>query len=166
MRYLYFVICALSLLSACKRADKNSAANLPMGASLPADFNAFYDKFHTDSLYQIAHITWPLAGETTVQIDSSTTQKQITAWLLSAWRMHRPVDFAGGEFVRQVETIGDFMVMEVITLAKTPGIGFERRFARQPNGEWEMIYYADAFEFSAPDKQKAPTSPIEVKQGN
>lgn len=39
-------------------------------ARLPADFVEFYRRFHSDSLYQIEHINWPLAGKQARQIDS------------------------------------------------------------------------------------------------
>lgn len=109
---------------------------------LPADFNSFYEKFHTDSLYQMAHIAWPLQGDKSEQVDSTHYNKANTVWQQSSWRMHRPVDYGSGDYKRQIQTLGDGLVIEYI-LITAGGYGIERRFAKQPDGEWNLIYYSD-----------------------
>ena len=109
---------------------------------MPADFSAFYDKFHSDSLYQIAHISWPLQGDKSEQIDSTHYQKKETTWEQGNWRMHRPVDYRSGDYKRQVQMLGDGLLIEYITIT-AGGYGIERRFAKQPDGEWNLIYYSD-----------------------
>lgn len=138
------------LFAACR--DKTpSPSNTPaqpdqttqiQGDRLPADFNEFYEKFHSDSLYQVAHISWPLQGLTTVQVDTSRQEKQAIYWEKADWRMHRPVNFSSGEFQRKLQVLGDELVVEHISYAAA-NFGLERRFVRSSQGEWELIYYAD-----------------------
>jgi hypothetical protein len=114
-------------------------------AGLPEGFTDFYDRFHADSLYQIAHIVWPLEGKTNVQIDSTKSMVLDTTWLPEHWQMHRPVDFNKGEYRQQVQQVGDVLVIERI-FTQVGNFGLERRFAKSPSGEWELIYYSDMIE--------------------
>ncbi|MBK6931847.1 MAG: hypothetical protein IPH12_13670 [Saprospirales bacterium] len=109
---------------------------------LPAGFLAFYRQFHADSLYQLAHISWPLQGITTVEMDSIRREKRPVSWEQKTWRMHHPVDFSSGEFKREWQLLGEELVVERISYAAA-NYGLERRFMRQSDGEWVMIYYAD-----------------------
>ena len=140
-------------LAAC-RDTAPSSANTPAvteqttqapNSQLPADFNAFYQKFHTDSLYQIAHIVWPLQGLSSVEVDSGRQEKQAIFWEPAKWRMHRPVDFRSGDFKRDLQVLGDELVVERISYVAA-NFGLERRFVRSSQGEWELIYYSDMLE--------------------
>ncbi len=143
---------ALTLLSlfACQN-QAPSSSNTPAQAEqttqtaevkLPADFMEFYQKFHQDSLYQIAHIAWPLQGDAAVLIDSSRVAKKTAVWEPKDWIMHRPIDFSTSDFKRDWELLGDELVIERIVY-RAAKYGLERRFVRQYNGEWELIYYSD-----------------------
>ena len=37
-------------------------------------------------------------------------------------------------------------VVEIISYAKAPQYGLERRFMRRGDGRWELVYYADMHE--------------------
>jgi hypothetical protein len=116
-----------------------------MISDLPAGFMDFYRKFHEDSLYQIAHINWPLSGETSVQTDSSHYAKRLTSWELTNWHMHRPVDFSTGDFKREFQAVGDVLIIEKISY-KAANFGLERRFSLNDKNEWELIFYSDIME--------------------
>jgi len=144
------------LLFAACREKQPSSANTPaqpdqttqiQGDQLPADFNEFYGKFHSDSLYQMAHISWPLQGLTTLYRDSSRQEKQAIYWEKTNWSMHRPVNFSSGEFQRKLQVLGNELVVEHISYAAA-NFGLERRFVRNSQGEWELIYYADMQEIA------------------
>jgi hypothetical protein len=111
-------------------------------AQLPAGFADFYEKFHQDSLYQIAHISWPLSGDTGLTSDSTGAQRVAKTWNPAEWRMHRAIDLGSGEFKQTFMPLGDDIVVEKIRYAAA-AFGLERRFARRSDGSWELIYYAD-----------------------
>ncbi len=148
---LLFVV--LFNLPAC-RGKQQTSSNTPeqtdqttqsQSDQLPADFNEFYKKFHADSLFQMAHISWPLQGLTAVQLDSNRQEKQAIYWEKDKWRLHRPVNFNSGEFKRKLQVLGDELVVEQISYVAA-NFGLERRFVRNSQGEWELIYYSDMLE--------------------
>jgi len=150
MRVTLLSACFLLFLFACKNklgSGKDNRATTQSGAEPPAGFMDFYRKFHEDSLYQIAHITWPLRGESTEQVDAGHTKKVLETWEPETWRMHRPVDFSSGDFKREFEVMGDAMVIERISFVAA-NYALERRFYLNENGEWELIYYADMQEIT------------------
>ena len=56
--------------------------------------------------------------------------------------MHRPTDYSEGNYTRELQMLGDIIVLERIRV-KAANYGIERRFARQPDtGEWALIYYS------------------------
>lgn len=145
MRYSFFFV--LALFVACQNPSSNNA-NVPAqpeqtavgDAAVPEDFNAFYEQFHRDSLYQMAHIVWPLQGDERVDVDS-TFQIRPKYWEAATWRMHRS-NFDTKDYRVERKAIGDVMVVERI-LTKLGNYGIERRFAKQPDGTWNMIFYSD-----------------------
>ena len=151
MRFLLFAL-ALAGLLGCR----NQSANKPLQSDqttqaaelkLPPDFLEFYQRFHRDSLYQIAHISWPLQGDAAFQVDSTTYEKRMTVWEPQDWLMHRPVDFSTSEYRRQRDVLGDELIVERISYAAA-NFGLERRFVKQFNGEWELVYYSDMQELA------------------
>lgn len=148
MTRLLLLCCAAVLaLSACKNdgklpgsssdTDQNKASAQPS-----AEFMAFYEKFHADSLYQMQHIAWPLRGETTAPDESGADNRRLAVWTPDTWRMHRPLDMSTGEFKRSWEVLGDELVLERIRYAAA-NYGMERRFTKRDDGEWELVYYLD-----------------------
>jgi hypothetical protein len=137
------------IISACKtKTDpaETTAVNAPTPVPTPAGFEEFYQKFHADSLYQIAHISWPLQGGEGFQKDSTSTGLKDASWTLDGWRFQNLKGMSPNEFDREVNVISEGLIIEKIK-AKAVPFGIERRFAKQANGEWELIYYADVHEF-------------------
>jgi len=148
MRLIFFFnTLFLLFLFACNRAPKSetvTTSSEQASASetlLSADFLDFYKKFHADSLYQMAHITFPLQGDKVVKTDSITLQRQTIWWQMSDWRMQHS-DFDTKDYRVEVQTMGDIMVIERV-MARAVNYGIERRFAKQPGGEWALIFYSD-----------------------
>ena len=126
------------------RKEKNQITTTPndtteLVQTLPKDFNEFYQKFHQDSLYQMAHITFPLEG-IPIQADSSTIVSGNFRFQKSDWRMHRDFDSSLGEFHKSISKITDGLIIEQIT-HDNGQFGMQRRFAKIGN-EWNLIYYA------------------------
>lgn len=147
------LLLASGLLTNCKNRKgqelpvevPNSTAAVVASGPIPADFVTFYEKFHRDSLYQMAHIAWPLQGETTIQKDTMKAEKKTIYWEKNQWKMHRTIDFSTGEFKQTLTPVGDGIVMEVIKYSAA-NFGLERRFAKNMDGEWELIFYSDMAE--------------------
>lgn len=106
------------------------------GSELPVGFSEFYDKFHEDSLYQVAHIRFPLEGLPTVGDNSVALDYR---WEAEDWVMHKPFT-ADEEYNRELNVVDSTIVIETIRL-KTNEYGMERRFAKFGN-DWQLIYYA------------------------
>ena len=141
MRYSFFLV--LALFVACQNPSSNNAKpeQTAVGdAAVPEDFNAFYEQFHRDSLYQMAHIVWPLQGDERVEVDSMYQIKP-KYWEAATRRMHRS-NFDAKDYRVERKAIGDVMVVERI-LTKLGNYGIERRFAKQPDGARNMIFYSD-----------------------
>lgn len=122
-------------LFACKKSttntsDATSLTNLK-------DFNAFYMRFHRDTAYQTAHITFPLEG-LPANADSETMEVAKFKWQRSDWQYHQLLD--DSEFSREFLVLNDNLVSESIRL-KNSNLGLVRRFAKMGD-QWFLIYYA------------------------
>jgi hypothetical protein len=143
MRNIFF-LAAIVALVACKNKGSESKMQAREGTEPPADFKTFYEKFHTDSIYQMSHISWPLKGVGDKKNDSSMVVGKIfREWEPETWILHKPFNVEGStEFARTLEVYGEEMVVERIkTLALN--YGQERHFTRREDGDWELIYYAE-----------------------
>jgi hypothetical protein len=145
MKYLFLLLLVGVTIIACRPKSSSEsgseAVSMTLPSELPADFVVFYQKFHEDSLFQMAHIVWPLQGQTGVQIDSTHSEKRPTQWQKESWRMHRAVDFSKGDFSQEWTSMSETLLIERIR-TKGANYALERRFAKSGD-VWELIYYAD-----------------------
>jgi hypothetical protein len=145
---LFALSVSVLLLLSCQ----NNSNQLPVSdqvltnGAIPEDFHSFYEKFHSDSQFQLTHISWPLSGKTGIQKDSNSTDTVDKIWEKENWRMHKLDAFDPKDYKREWEAVGDILVMERITARAVP-FGIERRFAKRPDKEWELIFYSDTHEF-------------------
>jgi len=108
---------------------------------LPAeleDFKIFYERFHTDSSFQMTHISWPLEGKTAPEVGAPGTDISGSRWQPEDWELHKPLEM-GGDFVREIDLVGGAVVLEVIR-ARAGNYAIVRRFARLGD-DWYLIYY-------------------------
>jgi hypothetical protein len=148
--FVFLSVCALAVV-ACRNSSGNTAdapaQPLESASALPAGFEEFYRKFLTDSVYQVAHITWPLQGLRTVNQDS-TLGTRPGSWQPAEWRMQRlEVVENSSDFKREFQPVGDILVIERVRV-RAANFGIERRYSKQANGEWELIYFADLHEIN------------------
>ncbi len=132
-----FFISLLCLLIACGGDSGSSTATTEPIEDVNG-FAAFYEKFHSDSIFQMEHIRFPLEGVPSV---ANTTYDGTSTfyWQKDNWSMHRPIDLSTGEFTREFD-MSPIMVEERITNAQK--FRLVRRFYYS-NNEWALIYYAD-----------------------
>ena len=128
MRMIIFFLAITSLFSCQREAAKDFS-----------DFDVFYGKFHQDSLFQIAHITFPLEG-LPANADSIALSTNDFRWQLEDLQMHKPFDSKNGEFEIEFSSLGEDLIIEKV-MHKSGTYGMLRRFARI-SGEWHLIYYA------------------------
>lgn len=142
MRLFFLYLLTAIAFFACKNnRPKESEQVTQTSVQLPQDFLDFYQKFHHDSLYQMEHIIWPLQGDTDQQVDSTHYQKVNTVWERDKWHIQR-LDFNQDDYVFDRKMLGDILIIERIR-PRSVNYGIERRFAKQSNGEWALIYYSD-----------------------
>ncbi len=141
--FSFFLLLAVSIASCKNQSNPGVQADqvTQSAVRLPQDFQDFYEKFHRDSLFQLEHIVWPLQGDTSEQLDSTHFEKKDTYWQREKWHMQR-VDYDPNDYQRDVQTLGDVLIIERIR-AVSANYGLERRFAKQPDGQWALIYYSD-----------------------
>ena len=107
--------------------------------TLPDDFVAFFDRFHTDSAYQMAHIMFPLEGLPTSTGDGDTLTTTRYYWPKADWKIHRRFTDPGHDFEQWYEVLND-RVIEHWILMKGTNLHMKRRFAKLEDG-WYLIYY-------------------------
>ena len=130
MKYLLMVTFSLFVLG-CKNQSAESSAQSDvdevLSNELPEDFLGFYMRFHSDSLYQLDHIVFPLK----MKGDSS-------AWLAEEWKMHKPFNDHSGEYVQNFVNMNG-LIFEYIQ-DKRQIFKMERRFIKADEG-YDLIYY-------------------------
>jgi hypothetical protein len=134
------LLLAFSIMLLCLPACRQNGPIKQTDGTIPADFEAFYKKFHSDSVYQMAHIRFPLAGVPS-NVDTSTPIPPNFHWEAAEWRMHRPLEDKDPSFERSLSMVIPDFVEEKIHQKQTP-YSMLRRFHKDGN-EWFLIYYVD-----------------------
>ena len=131
---------AFTLVLSCGEPKPQMPVNTSPVVELPEGFEVFYDRFHRDSAYQMAHISWPLSGAPSA-FDTVYQGQDISGftWAKEDWVIHKTFD-SRAEFDREYEVLGENMVNEVCTHQRL-GVRMIRRFAKTSDG-WQMIYYS------------------------
>ena len=133
------------LFTACggdRQPDENGgetpAQTVEKSLELPADFSAFYNKFHQNEDYQLEHIVWPLKGLPD-QVDAETLAADNFYFKKEDWVIHRPIRDPDQEFDQYFAIIDDGLIIEKIE-SKILSMSMERRFAKIDTA-WYLIYY-------------------------
>ena len=139
---LSIILLVFTLNESCK--SKDNATKIDPAAevvidTLPDDFVKFYDKFHTDSAFQMAHIIFPLAGLPSSTGDGDTMSTTRYFWQRADWKIHRHFTDPGHNFDHWYEVVND-RVIEHWMQMKGTNLYMWRRFARLEDG-WYLIYY-------------------------
>lgn len=140
MYRILFSFSLIALLVGCNGND-NSTAN-PATASpvettteLPAGFSDFYDRFHRDSAFQYNHIQWPLRAIP----DRPLEEGEKFFFTPDTWRRQQLISPTSG-YTSHFTVLTDDMVIEQI-IKSADKTGLERRFLRDDELGWKLIYY-------------------------
>lgn len=139
--YKYILLLSIILFLSCNGSkEEESTENMDIEEVLevPEDFSTFYLKFHSDSVFQLNHITFPLQGLPAL-ISNDIDPDEFT-WSKEDWKFHSFENFDPDNFQIERQTIDSTLVTEKIIDIKTK-IGIKRRFAKF-NDEWYLIYYS------------------------
>ena len=116
---------------------KSPESNTTETQNLPEDFRSFYNQFHTDSIFQIQHITFPLDGVEKAN-DGPGDILVTIKWQQNNWELHKPFNDHNGTFDRSYTIVGPIIIEEIND--RNNYFSMERRFARI-DGEYHLIYY-------------------------
>ena len=130
MKKLLFLLSLLLIILffSCKNNTPNTNA----------DFDNFYKKFHRDTVFQKARITFPLPGFPSFA-DSMTIVRGDFYLEEKDWSVQEEIDFESGDFDRELQRLEN-LVIERVFLKE--GVFIERRFYKNDD-EWKLIYYSD-----------------------
>ena len=116
----------------CKNKGSETTAT---EIAIPDDFYAFYDQFHSDSMYQMQHIIFPLDG---IPAEENLRSGDWN-WKKDDWVMHRPFD-SKGTFKQQWYSINSIIIEKISD--SSGRFTMERRWARMGE-EWNLIFYKE-----------------------
>ncbi len=133
-RFIYGVLLLLLSVGCQNQETQSKEAQLTPFE----DFLKFYDRFHQDSLYQMAHIRFPLEGLPS-NADSATLAGGQFRWNRTDWELMREFD-PESEFERSFTPLTETLIVEQMTHS-TGRYGLQRRWAKQGE-DWYLIYYA------------------------
>jgi hypothetical protein len=107
--------------------------------TLPKDFVAFFNQFHEDSAYQLAHIIFPLEGLPASTGTGDTLPTERYYWQKKDWIKHNRFTDPGGNFDHWYLVVNERIIEHWIQLKGT-NLHMKRRFAKLDDG-WYLIYY-------------------------
>lgn len=140
-KFIWFFVKCFSLIGLiytlihCKSKPILAKQNNPI--PMVNGFDSFYTLFHTDSLYQLQHIPFPLEGMP--EQNDSSIYKEGFKWQYKQWTMHRIFNENDSLFRREFTILDSTLIIETIFHQLSP-MRMERRFSYD-NG-WQMIYYS------------------------
>jgi len=144
----------------CKSSHREAPAqteSTPVLDTLPDDFLYFFERFHADSAYQIAHINFPLEGLPNSNGDTLANSSVRYFWQKDQWHIHRPFKDPSHNFDQWFEILNDRVIEHWIRMNGT-NLFMHRRFAKLDE-DWHLIYYAgmrpNSEKLKAKDKEKA-----------
>lgn len=137
MKYAFVIMMCIGV-GACQSTPSAGEESVSLPDHLPEGFTDFYQRFLTDSLYQMEHILFPLQGLPD-KADSTTLTSNTFRWEMKDWVLHRPIP-PSSDFSVDLQLITETMVRERIRHASGQ-YAMERRYAYLDDG-WYLIYYA------------------------
>ena len=145
MRIVLFVLMIVAAVS-CKQSAEAEietdirVSNPGIAHVSDPDFIDFYQKFHSDSLFQMSRIDFPLKG-LPIFFDPQTDDPNYFHQK-EDWRMHKEVNYTKAGYVTQYL---DRIIVVEERIIDDENYGMIRRFYKDVDG-WKMIYFA-AFNF-------------------
>ncbi len=137
IRHTAIVLAAgILLLYSCRSAKAPTAKGDKKDKE---DFDAFYDRFLTDSTFQMSRIMFPLPGINAMEMEDSGDSTYY--WTKDNWIMLKKPDIDPGEFVRKTE-VTDTLATDEIYMDNA---GFYFKTIYKPiKSKWHLVYMIDS----------------------
>jgi hypothetical protein len=147
-------ILLLSLVNTFCKSGEIKMDNTPLSKRQPDTvmeserFESFYERFHSDSVFQISRVSFPLFGFTNDKeclavrfLEKDTIVNGELAnlvWLKEQWQLHKP--FAdSATFTRKIVWVDSSDVLESIFIPDSDFL-IKRKF-RRDFGKWHLVFY-------------------------
>jgi len=131
MKRILLILVAISLISSCKEEPKSNIINPEshdvLTVEIPSEFVTFYNKFHSDSIFQMNHIVFPLAEKT-----------DGTKWQKENWKIHKAFDDQNGAYKRSFDNFSGIIFETIIE--RTGAFKIVKRYSKVKEG-YNLIYY-------------------------
>jgi hypothetical protein len=127
------------------RVESSSIKSQLSYSELTDDFKEFYLHFHSDSIFQMSCIFFPLEGLPD-NADPGFIGNEKYFWSPDQWVVQKELPNDDNKFSREYTTINDILIEETIT-DKELDLKLIRRFAKTGGG-WRLIYYAGMNKYS------------------
>jgi len=137
MKYIVFIFSLFTLLMSCDSKPSEPTKSETNGITDVKDFNAFYERFHKDTAYQMLHIDFPLQGMPQNAAELSDEEKLAFRWQKEDWVHHNLI--MDENFKTEFEILDETLITEYISHKKHK-MGMMRRFSKSGD-EWSLIYY-------------------------
>ena len=131
-KILLLSIGLLGILFGCK---DSKIQNENPSIVLPSDFQEFYDRFHSDSTFQLSRVIFPLEGGENQFGNSSQ-------WSRESWKVHKPFDASLSNYTRSFDLMNEIIIEKIKD--KYNAFFMERRFSKIQE-EWHLIYYSATY---------------------
>lgn len=130
MRVYLFALLMLSVIASSCRSSRSTQA------TAQEDFAPFYDRFLTDSTFQVSRVRFPLSGQKfTAEVADSAYR-----WRRADWQMLREPRLDSTSFTRKL-IVSDTLVTDEIA-GKNSGFYFRMDY-RPMNKQWHLVYLVD-----------------------
>lgn len=127
-QFIILMICLSVVFLSCKSEQSNAVnSQQAIEEDIPSEFLQFYMKFHSDSLFQMEHIRFPIDKK----VDGNK-------WTSDEWILHKPFSDHDGQYIQTFKNFGGIIIEYV-----TDGAGYytmEKRYIRS-DGEYHLMYY-------------------------
>lgn len=138
-KYSFWILVICITIVSCKSSSEESSTvpeDEVVDVRLPEGFHKFYEDFHSDSIFQLEHIIFPLKGQVAI-VDTMEATSVEKIYTKDGWKLHKPF-VQDGSYQRNFVVLGD-MVIE--SIGDNMGLyQVERRWAKM-DSTWNLIYY-------------------------
>ena len=135
---IYFFIISLFLVS-CNNKNQKNIKSLKNDVIYPENFNEFYLKFHSDSIFQMKRIKFPLKGYNIDDTYSPEDENITFFWEKDKWVFHnRPIK---NDSIN-IELKNKKGIVEEVLSIPNSGVEIIREFKLIDN-KWYLVFYGN-----------------------